>query len=251
MFISLDASGRAGGWSGRALQARRGVAKGRLARAPRAHSACPVQDRAEFERSEAGDRNRSRERAPAAAQYAGPAARARCSIRSKPGLQNERTHVIRETVPVPRIAMARTARRRRRHRSRRRAGPPRHKARSRWEHREQYTGAASRLYPGPVDTGTITQMRPGFESYQATYMSNIGLTEYSPSLGMPFHGERRRGPRSRKTHADRRTALAAGTAFPRAPAGGSSSFEERAQDLADVKNAKLFVSKGALNGSTG
>src|SRR5260221_1808545 len=50
------------------------------------------------------------------------------------------------------------------------------------------------VYPGSTDTegSIITQMRPGFEKYQATYLSNIGLTEVDPAfnvLGMPFFFE--------------------------------------------------------------
>ncbi len=50
------------------------------------------------------------------------------------------------------------------------------------------------VYPGSVYTEStiITQMRPGFEKYQATYISNIGLAELDESfsvLGMPFFME--------------------------------------------------------------
>src|SRR5436190_5702618 len=47
------------------------------------------------------------------------------------------------------------------------------------------------VYPGSGDTEEtiISKMRPGFEQYQASYMSNIGLSEVDEAfhvLNMPF-----------------------------------------------------------------
>ncbi|MEO6213441.1 MAG: TRAP transporter substrate-binding protein DctP [Vicinamibacterales bacterium] len=112
------------------------------------------------------------------------------------------------------------------------------------------------VYPGSVDTeGTIiTQMRPGFERYQASYMSNIGLVEVDETfnvLGMPFFLESDEEVRAvqkklaplieQRLQAKGLRLLAWGTG------GWVQLFSKRElKTLADVKSAKLFTSKGAV-----
>jgi TRAP-type C4-dicarboxylate transport system substrate-binding protein len=111
------------------------------------------------------------------------------------------------------------------------------------------------VYPGSVDTeGTIiTQMRPGFEKYQATYISNIGLSEVDESfavLGMPFflaNDEEVRAVQKKLTPIVEQHLQAKGLHLLAWGTGGwVQLFSKRElRTLADVKNAKLFTSKGS------
>jgi len=110
------------------------------------------------------------------------------------------------------------------------------------------------VYPGSVDTeGTIiTQMRPGFEKYQAAYMSNIGLIEVDESfsvLGMPFflaNDEEVRAVQKKLTPIVEQRLQAKGLHLLAWGTGGwVQLFSKRElRTLADVKNAKLFTTKG-------
>jgi len=112
------------------------------------------------------------------------------------------------------------------------------------------------VYPGSVDTeGTIvTQMRPGFEKYQASYMSNIGLAEVDEAfsvLGMPFFlesDEEVRAVQKKLTPVLEQRLQAKGLHLLAWGTGGwVQLFSKRElKTLADVKNAKLFTSKGAV-----
>jgi TRAP-type C4-dicarboxylate transport system substrate-binding protein len=112
------------------------------------------------------------------------------------------------------------------------------------------------VYPGSVDTeGTIiTQMRPGFEKYQASYMSNIGLSEVDEAfnvLGMPFFlesDEEVRAVQKKLTPLLEQRLQAKGLRLVAWGTGGwVQLFSKRElKTLADVKSAKLFTSKGSV-----
>jgi len=111
------------------------------------------------------------------------------------------------------------------------------------------------VYPGSVDTeGTIiTQMRPGFGKYQASYLSNIGLAELDESfsvLGMPFFlesDEEVRAVQKKLTPVLEQRLQARGLHLLAWGTGGWVQLfsKKELRTLADVKNAKLFTSKGA------
>ncbi len=110
------------------------------------------------------------------------------------------------------------------------------------------------VYPGSADTEAtiLTQMRPAFEQYQASYMSNIGLTGLDDAfnvLGIPFFFESDEEVRAvqqklapileQRLQAKGLHLLAWGTG------GWVQLFSKRPlSTLADVKKAKLFTSKG-------
>jgi TRAP-type transport system periplasmic protein len=112
------------------------------------------------------------------------------------------------------------------------------------------------VYPGSVDTeGTIiTQMRPGFGKYQASYLSNIGLSELDESfsvLGMPFFlesDEEVRAVQKKLTPVLEQRLQAKGLHLLAWGTGGwVQLFSKRElKTLADVKSAKLFTSKGSV-----
>lgn len=112
------------------------------------------------------------------------------------------------------------------------------------------------VYPGSVDTEStiITQMRPGFEKYQASYMSNIGLAEVDESfnvLGMPFFletDEEARAVQKKLTPLIEQRLQAKGLRLLAWGTGGwVQLFSKRElKTLADVKSAKLFTSKGSV-----
>jgi TRAP-type transport system periplasmic protein len=112
------------------------------------------------------------------------------------------------------------------------------------------------VYPGSVDTEAtiITQMRPGFEKYQASYQSNIGLTEVDEAfnvLGMPFFlesDEEVRAVQKKLTPLIEQRLQAKGLRLLAWGTGGwVQLFSKRElKTLADVKSAKLFTSKGAV-----
>jgi len=112
------------------------------------------------------------------------------------------------------------------------------------------------VYPGSVDTEAtiLTQMRPGFEKYQASYMSNIGLTEMDEAfnvLGMPFFlqsDEEVRAVQKKLTPLFEQRLQAKGLRLLAWGTGGwVQLFSKRElRTLGDVKNAKLFTSKGAV-----
>jgi TRAP-type C4-dicarboxylate transport system substrate-binding protein len=111
------------------------------------------------------------------------------------------------------------------------------------------------VYPGSTDTegNIITQMRPGFDKYQASYMSNIGLTEMEPAfnvLGMPFFLETDdevRAIQKRLTPLVEQRLQAKGLRLLAWGTGGWVQLfsKKELRTLADVKKAKLFTSKGA------
>ena len=96
-------------------------------------------------------------------------------------------------------------------------------------------------------------MRPGFEKYQATYMSNIGLTELDEAFsvfGMPFflaNDEEVRAVQKKLTPIVEQRLQAKGLHLLAWGTGGWVQLfsKKELRTLADVKNAKLFVSKGA------
>jgi TRAP-type transport system periplasmic protein len=112
------------------------------------------------------------------------------------------------------------------------------------------------VYPGSVDTEAtiITQMRPGFEKYQASYMSNIGLAEVDEAfnvLGMPFFlesDEEARAVQKKLTPLIEQRLQAKGLRLLAWGTGGwVQLFSKRElKTLADVKSAKLFTSKGSV-----
>ena len=112
------------------------------------------------------------------------------------------------------------------------------------------------VYPGSVDTEStiITQMRPGFEKYQASYMSNIGLSEVDEAfnvLGMPFFlesDEEARAVQKKLTPLIEQRLQAKGLRLLAWGTGGwVQLFSKRElKTLADVKSAKLFTSKGSV-----
>ena len=112
------------------------------------------------------------------------------------------------------------------------------------------------VYPGSVDTEStiITQMRPGFEKYQASYMSNIGLSEVDEAfnvLGMPFFLENdaeARAVQKKLTPLIEQRLQAKGLRLLAWGTGGwVQLFSKRElKTLADVKSAKLFTSKGSV-----
>ncbi len=112
------------------------------------------------------------------------------------------------------------------------------------------------VYPGSVDTEAtiITQMRPGFEKYQASYMSNIGLSEVDDAfnvLNMPFFlesDEEVRAVQKKLTPLIEQRLQAKGLRLLAWGTGGwVQLFSKRElKTLADVKSAKLFTSKGAV-----
>lgn len=111
------------------------------------------------------------------------------------------------------------------------------------------------VYAGSTDTegNILTQMRPGFEKYHAAYMSNVGLADMDEAfnvLGMPFFLESDEEERAvkkavtplleQRLQAKRLHFLSWGTG------GWVQLFSKKPlTTLADVKNAKLFTSKGA------
>lgn len=112
------------------------------------------------------------------------------------------------------------------------------------------------VYPGSVDTEAtiVTQMRPGFEKYQASYMSNIGLGEVDEAfnvLGMPFFlesDEEARAVQKKLTPLIEQRLQAKGLRLLAWGTGGwVQLFSKRElKTLADVKSAKLFTSKGSV-----
>ena len=110
------------------------------------------------------------------------------------------------------------------------------------------------VYAGSTDTegSIITQMRPGFEKYQATYLSNIGLTEVDPAfnaLGLPFFFESDdevRAVQRKLTPIVEQRLEARGLHFLSWGTGGWIQLfsKKELHTLADVKGAKLFTSKG-------
>src|SRR5258708_20991035 len=112
------------------------------------------------------------------------------------------------------------------------------------------------VYPGSANTeGTIiTQMRPGFEKYQASYMSNIGLTDVDEAfnvLGMPFFLESDdevRAVQKKLTPLAEQRLQARGLHLLAWGTGGWVQLfsKKELRTLADVKAAKLFTSKGAV-----
>jgi TRAP-type C4-dicarboxylate transport system substrate-binding protein len=112
------------------------------------------------------------------------------------------------------------------------------------------------VYPGSVDTEAtiITQMRPGFEKYQASYMSNIGLSEVDEAfnvLNMPFFlesDEETRAVQKKLTPLFEQRLQAKGLRLLAWGTGGwVQLFSKRElKTLADVKSAKLFTSKGSV-----
>lgn len=111
------------------------------------------------------------------------------------------------------------------------------------------------VYPGSTDTegNIITQMRPIIDKYQASYVSNIGLTELDEAftvLGMPFFldsDEEVRAVQKKLTPILEQRLQAKGLHLLAWGTGGwVQLFSKRElKTLADVKNAKLFTSKGA------
>jgi TRAP-type transport system periplasmic protein len=111
------------------------------------------------------------------------------------------------------------------------------------------------VYPGSTDTegNIITQMRPIIDKYQASYVSNIGLTELDEAfsvLGMPFFldtDEEVRAVQKKLTPIVEQRLQAKGLHLLAWGTGGwVQLFSKRElRTLADVKNAKLFTSKGA------
>ena len=112
------------------------------------------------------------------------------------------------------------------------------------------------VYPGSVDTEAtiITQMRPGFEKYQASYMSNIGLSEVDEAfnvLNMPFFlesDEEARAVQKKLTPMIEQRLQAKGLRLLAWGTGGwVQLFSKRElKTLADVKSAKLFTAKGSV-----
>jgi len=112
------------------------------------------------------------------------------------------------------------------------------------------------VYPGSVDTEAtiITQMRPGFEKYQASYMSNIGLSDVDEAfnvLNMPFFlesDEEVRAVQKKLTPLFEQRLQAKGLRLVAWGTGGwVQLFSKRElKTLADVKSAKLFTSKGSV-----
>lgn len=112
------------------------------------------------------------------------------------------------------------------------------------------------VYPGSVDTEAtiITQMRPGFEKYQASYMSNIGLSEVDDAfnvLNMPFFlesDEEARAVQKKLTPMIEQRLQAKGLRLLAWGTGGwVQLFSKRElKTLADVKSAKLFTAKGSV-----
>jgi TRAP-type C4-dicarboxylate transport system substrate-binding protein len=112
------------------------------------------------------------------------------------------------------------------------------------------------VFPGSTDTeGTIiTQMRPGFEKYQASYLSNVGLSEVDEAfnvLGMPFFFESDaevRAVQKKLTPLVEQRLQAKGLHFLGWGTGGWIQLfsKKELRTLADVKGAKLFTSKGAV-----
>jgi TRAP-type transport system periplasmic protein len=112
------------------------------------------------------------------------------------------------------------------------------------------------VYPGSVDTEAtiITQMRPGFEKYQASYMSNIGLSEVDEAfnvLNMPFFlesDEEARAVQKKLTPMIEQRLQAKGLRMLAWGTGGwVQLFSKRElKTLADVKSAKLFTAKGSV-----
>lgn len=111
------------------------------------------------------------------------------------------------------------------------------------------------VYPGSTDTegNIITQMRPGFEKYQATYISNLGLTEVDEAfnvLNMPFFfgsDEEVRAVQKKLTPIVEQRLQAKGLHFLAWGTGGWVQLfsKKELRTLDQVKSAKLFVSKGA------
>jgi TRAP-type transport system periplasmic protein len=112
------------------------------------------------------------------------------------------------------------------------------------------------VYPGSVDTEAtiITQMRPGFEKYQASYMSNIGLSDVDEAfnvLNMPFFlesDEEARAVQKKLTPMIEQRLQAKGLRLLAWGTGGwVQLFSKRElKTLADVKSAKLFTAKGSV-----
>jgi TRAP-type transport system periplasmic protein len=112
------------------------------------------------------------------------------------------------------------------------------------------------VYPGSTDTegSIITQMRPGFEKYQATYMSNVGLIDVDEAfnvLSMPFFFESDdevRAVQKKLTAFVEQRLQARGLHFLSWGTGGwIQLFSKRElRTLADVKGAKLFTAKGSV-----
>jgi TRAP-type transport system periplasmic protein len=111
------------------------------------------------------------------------------------------------------------------------------------------------VYPGSTDTegNIITQMRPGFEKYQATYISNLGLTEADEAfnvLNMPFFfgsDAEVRAVQKKLTPIVEQRLQAKGLHFLAWGTGGWVQLfsKKELRTLDQVKSAKLFVSKGA------
>src|SRR5258706_1454349 len=110
------------------------------------------------------------------------------------------------------------------------------------------------VYPGSTDTegSIITQMRPGFEKYQATYLSNIGLSDVDEAfnvLGMPFFFESDdevRAVQKKLTPIVEQRLQARGLHFLAWGTGGWIQLfsKKELHTLDNVKGAKLFTSKG-------
>jgi TRAP-type transport system periplasmic protein len=112
------------------------------------------------------------------------------------------------------------------------------------------------VYAGSTDTeGTIlTQMRPVVDKYQATYISNVGLTDLDEAfnvLSMPFFLEsddEERAVKRALTPMFEQRLQAKGLHFLGWGAGGWIQLfsKKPLRTLADVKAAKLFTTKGAV-----
>jgi TRAP-type C4-dicarboxylate transport system substrate-binding protein len=112
------------------------------------------------------------------------------------------------------------------------------------------------VYAGSTDTEStiLTKMRPVVDNYQATYISNVGLTDLDEAfnaLSMPFFletDEEERAVKKALTAVFEQRLQAKGLHFLGWGAGGWVQLfsKKPLHTLADVKAAKLFTTKGSV-----
>jgi TRAP-type C4-dicarboxylate transport system substrate-binding protein len=112
------------------------------------------------------------------------------------------------------------------------------------------------VYAGSTDTEStiLTKMRPVVDNYQATYISNVGLSDLDEAfnvLSMPFFletDEEERAVKKALTLVFEQRLQAKGLHFLGWGAGGWVQLfsKKPLRTLAEVKSAKLFTTKGAV-----